>query len=143
MLRTTVFAASAVGLAMLGVSVAHLRGASAIADHRAMLDKYCVTCHNQQAKTAGLMLDKMDLNHVPEGAQTWEKVILKLRGGMMPPQGSPRPDQASVDSFVNWLETSIDRAPTPRPIRAARLCTASIAPNTATRSTICWGWIST
>ncbi len=76
-----------------------------------MLDKYCVTCHNQQAKTAGLMLDKMDLNHLPEGAQTWEKVILKLRGGMMPPQGRPRPDSASVDSFVNWLETSLDRAP--------------------------------
>ncbi len=55
------------------------------------------------------MLDKMDLDHVAEGAQTWEKVILKLRGGMMPPQGNPRPDQASIDSFVSWLETSIDQ----------------------------------
>src|SRR5277367_348847 len=82
----------------------------AVAAHRAMLDEYCVTCHNQQAKTAGLMLDKMDLGRVAEGAQIWEKVILKLRGGMMPPQGNPRPDQASIDSFVTWLETSIDGA---------------------------------
>jgi hypothetical protein len=96
---------------MLVASMAHLRGASAAAEHRAMLDEYCVTCHNQQAKTAGLMLDKMDLDHLAEGAQTWEKVILKLRGGMMPPQGNPRPDQASIDSFVSWLETSIDHAP--------------------------------
>jgi hypothetical protein len=96
---------------MLVASMAHLRAASATVAHRAMLDEYCVTCHNQQAKTAGLMLDKMDLDHVAEGAQTWEKVILKLRGGMMPPQGNPRPDQASIDSFVSWLETSIDRAP--------------------------------
>jgi hypothetical protein len=79
-----------------------------------MLDQYCVVCHNQQAKTAGLLLDKMDLNHLPDGAQTWEKVILKLRGGMMPPQGRPRPPQAAVDSFVNWLETSLDNAATAR-----------------------------
>src|SRR5205085_7931887 len=53
--------------------------------HRALLDKYCVTCHNQQAKTAGLMLDKMDVDHVSSAAETWEKVIRKLQGGMMPP----------------------------------------------------------
>ena len=87
---------------------------SAVAGHRAMLDQYCVVCHNDKLKTAGLMLDKMDLNHVPEGAQTWEKVILKLRGGMMPPQGHRRPDQPSIDSFVNFLETSIDNAPKAR-----------------------------
>jgi hypothetical protein len=105
-----VFLASAAGVAMLAPSVAHLCAASTTAEHRAMLDEYCVTCHNQQAKTAGLMFDKMDLDHVAENAQTWEKVILKLRGGMMPPQGNPRPEQASIDSFVNWLETSIDHA---------------------------------
>ena len=47
------------------------------------------TCHNDRAKTAGLMLDKMDLDHVGEGAETWEKVVRKLRGGMMPPHGPP------------------------------------------------------
>ena len=40
---------------------------------RALVDKYCVTCHNERIKTAGLMLDKMDLAHVPEGAPVWEK----------------------------------------------------------------------
>jgi len=54
---------------------------------RAMLDQYCVTCHNQQLKTAGLMLDKADLNDIPGGAETWEKVVMKLRSGMMPPLG--------------------------------------------------------
>ena len=96
---------------LLAAGLDHLRAASSILEHRAMLDQYCVECHNQDLKTAGLMLDKMDLNHVADGAQTWEKVILKLRGGMMPPKGNPRPDQASLDSFVSWLETSLDTAP--------------------------------
>lgn len=97
--------------ALLALFLSRANSAETVADRRAMLDEYCVDCHNQTAKTAGLMLDKMDVNHVPEGAQTWEKVILKLRGGMMPPQGNPRPEQASIDSFVNWLETTIDSAP--------------------------------
>ncbi len=82
-----------------------------VAAQRAMLDQYCVVCHNEKAKTAGLMLDKMDVNHVADGAQTWEKVIVKLRGGMMPPQGRPRPASAQVDAFLNWLETTLDNAP--------------------------------
>ncbi len=105
---------------MLPAGIDHLRAAPPpqaalpATAHRAMLDEYCVVCHNQQAKTAGLMLDKLDLNRVADDAQTWEKAILKLRGGMMPPQGNPRPEQASIDSFVNWLEISIDRAPKAR-----------------------------
>jgi PAS domain-containing protein len=82
------------------------------ASERALVNKYCVVCHNQRAKTAGLMLDKMDLERVPENAEVWEKVIRKLRGGMMPPQGMPRPDQATIDSFASWLENTIDRATT-------------------------------
>ena len=54
---------------------------------RALLDQYCIKCHNQQVKTAGLMLDKADLNDIPGGAETWEKVVMKLRSGMMPPVG--------------------------------------------------------
>jgi mono/diheme cytochrome c family protein len=77
---------------------------------RALLDKYCVTCHNQKAKIAGLTLDKMDLDSVGDGAETWEKVIRKLRGGAMPPAGMPKPDRAAVDTFVASLETSLDRA---------------------------------
>src|SRR5581483_5090712 len=77
--------------------------------NRALLDKYCVTCHNQKAKTAGLMLDKMDVDHPPQSAEVWERVIRKLKGGMMPPQGMPRPDQAGTEAFIASLETSLDK----------------------------------
>src|SRR6185503_8909688 len=88
---------------------------------RAMLDQYCVTCHNQQLKTAGLMLDKADLNDIPGGAEIWEKVVMKLRSGMMPPLGRPKPDQAAIDSMVALLESSLDHASAahPNPGRAS------------------------
>ncbi len=88
---------------------------------RAMLDQYCVTCHNQQLKTAGLMLDKADLNDIPGSAEIWEKVVMKLRSGMMPPLGRPKPDQAAVESMVSLLETSLDKAAAahPNPGRAS------------------------
>src|SRR5262245_27360133 len=73
---------------------------------RALIDRYCVSCHNQKARTAGLTLDKLDLERVPQDAETWEKVIRKLRGGMMPPQGMPRPDQDAIESLAVWLENS-------------------------------------
>ena len=85
-------------------------GFAPAAPQRALVDKYCVTCHNQKIKTAGLTLDNKDLDRVADGAEIWEKVIRKVRGGMMPPQGMPRPDQATLDGFATWLETSIDRA---------------------------------
>jgi hypothetical protein len=77
---------------------------------RALVDRYCVTCHNQRLKTAGLMLDKMDLDRVPESAEVWEKVLRKLAGGMMPPLGAPRPEPAGIETLVSFLETTIDRA---------------------------------
>ena len=85
------------------------------AAERALLDKYCVTCHNEKTKTAGLMLDKMDVEHIGTGAETWEKVVRKIHGGTMPPQGMPRPDQATLDSFSSSLETALDRAAISRP----------------------------
>ena len=89
--------------------------ASPTAAQRALLDQYCVTCHNQQLKTAGLLLDTADLNDIPGGAATWEKVVMKLRSGMMPPLGRPKPDQAAVDSMVSLLETRLDKASAARP----------------------------
>ncbi len=84
---------------------------------RALLDKYCVTCHNDRAKTGGLVLEKIDLGNVPANAEIWEKVILKLRLGAMPPAGMPKPSQPDVSAFLTALETSLDRAyaanPTP------------------------------
>jgi len=95
--------------------------ATPTAAQRALLDQYCVSCHNQQVKTAGLMLDKADLNDIPGGAATWEKVVMKLRSGMMPPLGRPKPDQASVDAMVTMLEHGLDKASlaNPEPGRAS------------------------
>jgi Protein of unknown function (DUF1592)/Protein of unknown function (DUF1588)/Protein of unknown function (DUF1587)/Protein of unknown function (DUF1585)/Protein of unknown function (DUF1595)/Planctomycete cytochrome C len=87
--------------------------------YRAVLDKYCVTCHNQRLKTGGLTLDTMDLGKVPAQAEVWEKVIRKLRSGTMPPSGMPRPDAATYSGLAGWLESQIDRASGPyagRPI---------------------------
>jgi mono/diheme cytochrome c family protein len=74
---------------------------------RALLDKYCVTCHNQKAKTAGLLLDSLDLNRIPDRAETWEKVLLKLQLGFMPPQGMPRPDDVSRKELIGFIETTL------------------------------------
>ena len=76
----------------------------------ALINQYCVTCHNQRAKTGGLALDTLSLTDIPAGAETWEKVIRKVRGGQMPPAGMPRPPQAALDGLVAHLETSIDKA---------------------------------
>src|SRR5579862_3868048 len=87
--------------------------------YRAVLDKYCVTCHNQRLKTGGLTLDTADLAQVPAHAEVWEKVIRKLRTATMPPAGLPRPDAATYASFTAWLESQIDQAAAPyagRPI---------------------------
>jgi len=78
--------------------------------HRALLDKYCVTCHSDRAKTGGLTLEKIDVSNLPVNAETWEKVIRKLRVGAMPPSGMPKPSQADVTAFLSSLETSLDKA---------------------------------
>jgi cytochrome c5 len=75
-----------------------------------LVNKYCVTCHNQKLKTANLMLDRADTAQVANSAAAWEKVIVKLRSRAMPPPGMPRPDNATYDSVADWLEAGIDRA---------------------------------
>jgi Protein of unknown function (DUF1592)/Protein of unknown function (DUF1588)/Protein of unknown function (DUF1585)/Protein of unknown function (DUF1587)/Protein of unknown function (DUF1595) len=80
-----------------------------------LLNRYCVICHNEKLKTAGLMLDKMDVEHVSAGAEVWEKVVRKLRTGAMPPAGMPRPDKAAYDSFAAYLETALDSAAEAKP----------------------------
>ena len=82
---------------------------------RAMLDRYCVTCHNSRLRTAELDLETLDLQHVPADAEVWEKVIKKLRMGSMPPLGRPRPDEATSDTFASWLVTTIDDAAAAQP----------------------------
>ncbi len=83
--------------------------------YRAVLNRYCITCHNEKLKTAGLILSQMDIANVPAGAEVWEKVIRKLRSGQMPPPGIPRPDKGTSDSFAAYLEMELDRAAEARP----------------------------
>ncbi|HXP87976.1 MAG TPA: DUF1592 domain-containing protein [Bryobacteraceae bacterium] len=83
--------------------------ATSAASERALLDKYCVTCHNQRLKTAGLLLDQLDLTHVHDHAEVWEKVVRKLRAGMMPPTGMPRPDAPVMESMISYVEKELDR----------------------------------
>src|SRR5437867_11035125 len=77
---------------------------------RAVLDQYCVTCHNQRLRTAGLTLDTLDVSNPAANAEVWERVIGKLRAGSMPPPGNPRPDAATYRAVTRWLENEIDRA---------------------------------
>src|SRR5438132_989632 len=87
---------------------------SASAD-RAVLDTYCVTCHNQKLAVAGLTLDKLDLEKIGENAPVWEKVVHKLRTRAMPPPGRPRPDAPRYSSLITHLETELDRAAAAKP----------------------------
>jgi hypothetical protein len=74
------------------------------------LNTYCITCHNQRAKTGGLALDALDVTNVALDAATWEKAVVKLRAGLMPPSGARRPSQVVIDEFAASLEASLDRA---------------------------------
>ena len=76
--------------------------------NREMLNTYCVSCHNTRLKTGGLALDGLDLQAAANDAETWEKALRKLRGHLMPPPGSPQPPQKDVDSFVAWMENTLD-----------------------------------
>ena len=81
----------------------------------ALIDRYCVGCHNERTLAGDLALDNADLAAVGEHGAVWEKVVRKLRGGLMPPAGRPRPDPSTQAAFVSWLETELDLAATAAP----------------------------
>ena len=121
------------GLAIIGyvgclapvTGVAHVQAAgrepqssttpAAVPARQAFLTQYCVTCHNQRLQTGGLVLETADLGDVGADAETWEKVVRKLHGGLMPPPGAPRPDRTTSEALVSWIETQLDRAVAARP----------------------------
>jgi len=79
-------------------------------DARRLLDRYCVTCHNERLKTAGLRLDQIDVANPAANGEVWEKVVDKLRTGIMPPSNVPQPSADDRRSLLKWLETSLDDA---------------------------------
>jgi len=77
---------------------------------RALIDQYCVGCHNSKTKTANLMLDQLDLAKLGEHADIGEKVVRKLRAGLMPPTNARRPDPATLETMIRWMEDELDKS---------------------------------
>src|SRR5262245_4876120 len=109
-MRVTILASA---LLMLGVAFARVDTQNAqtsgaptarvASPEKALIDRYCATCHNQRTKAGNLVLDTLDVSAAGREPQTWEKVVRKVRTGMMPPSGAPRPDRATLDSFAGSI----------------------------------------
>jgi mono/diheme cytochrome c family protein len=87
--------------------------ASSAALHRATFERYCLTCHTEKQKQAGTVpvaLDKLDIAKPEADGDLWERVILKMRAGVMPPAAAPKPDAAARNGLLNWVESALDRA---------------------------------
>ena len=97
-------------LAGIAVAAPLHAAAGTRAPSRALLDRYCVTCHNERLQTAGVMFDRVDIDRADLHRELFEKVARKLRSGQMPPPGRPRPEPAEIDAFVTALEAELDRA---------------------------------
>ncbi len=104
----TILAIRALGQTATGKAPAEIAPDPHRAQLTMMLTTYCVTCHNGRLKTGGLALDGLDLAAAENDAPIWEKALRKLRGHQMPPPGSPQPGQKEVDSFVAWMENTLD-----------------------------------
>jgi mono/diheme cytochrome c family protein len=86
-------------------------GAAAVPSHQALLTTYCYTCHNSKVRMGGLALQGLDLDTAGANAEIWEQAVRKLRGRLMPPPGSPQPEQQQIDTFVAWMENELDSNP--------------------------------
>src|ERR1051326_4980055 len=107
------------GLVCLAQGAPQKKSSKSIPDsnspQHAVLNQYCIVCHNEKLKTAGLMLDKLDVANVGGNADVWEKVLQKVRAGSMPPAGMARPDAATYNPLAKYLETELDRAAASNP----------------------------
>jgi mono/diheme cytochrome c family protein len=114
-MKGTVVSAAAVLLVFVGLTRVETQTQSASIQPpanpaQATIDRYCATCHNPRVKSGGLVLDALPVANAAHDPQTWEKVIRKLRTGMMPPSGAPRPDRATLDGLAATVESALDRA---------------------------------
>jgi hypothetical protein len=87
--------------------------APAYAAQKAVLDEYCQKCHNNRARIGNLSLEELNVARVKDNVEDWEKVVRKLRAGMMPPPDQARPDKATYVGLVTWLENELDRSASP------------------------------
>src|SRR4051812_38371483 len=91
-----------------GQTAGRAASAPAVNPHQALVDTYCIGCHNSRAKGGGLALGGLDLQAAAGNAAVWGKALRKLRGHLMPPPGSAQPEQKDVDAFVGWMENTLD-----------------------------------
>ena len=80
------------------------------AEHMAVVSRYCTECHSEAERSGGLVLERPDLAHPEAQRAKWEKVVHKLRAGLMPPPGEPRPGNEAISGLVSYLENTLDSA---------------------------------
>jgi mono/diheme cytochrome c family protein len=115
MIRRTQFSFLVVAGLLVGALLNVHASPQDAASPRVVFDKYCVTCHNEKTRVAGLDLAGLDASRLAANAETVEKVIAKLRAGSMPPPGIPRPDAETYNKLAVQLEQEMDRAWEVRP----------------------------
>jgi uncharacterized protein DUF1592/uncharacterized protein DUF1588/uncharacterized protein DUF1587/uncharacterized protein DUF1585/uncharacterized protein DUF1595 len=108
-LSSAVVKALVFGTALALGALAVPQAQTASEKHRATLDQYCVTCHNDRLKTSNLSLEKIDLATVGDHPEIWERVVRKLRAGVMPPPDIRRPPLADYEALRDFLESELDR----------------------------------
>ena len=109
----------AIGLAAGTLAGTTRRAPAPASETAAVLNQYCVSCHNEKLLTANLAIDRLNPEIVQQNPAVWEKVVRKLRTGTMPPPGSPRPAPEIYDATASWLEAELDRTAKPNPGRPA------------------------
>jgi mono/diheme cytochrome c family protein len=111
------YAVALAGLLVAALTTAEARGpqgagappGAAASPSQALIDRYCATCHSERVRAGGFAFAQFDLDQVGDDAETWEKVVRKLRTGMMPPSGAPRPERTSLDGLASFVEQALDR----------------------------------
>jgi mono/diheme cytochrome c family protein len=98
-------AAGVAGLGLVLLQAAAQPSEDSLAAHRTTIDQYCVACHNSALLTGGLNLQDIDLGNLEENGPVWERILRKLRNREMPPAGMPRPDPASYDALVRYIDS--------------------------------------
>src|SRR5678815_1106267 len=106
-------------IALAGAALAASPGRAPAPETAAILNQYCVSCHNERTLTAGLAIDQLNTQSLQQNPAAWEKVVRKLRTGTMPPAGSPRPTLDVYDATASWLESELDRTAQSNPGRPA------------------------
>jgi mono/diheme cytochrome c family protein len=121
--RPAVTALAGIWLAALLISAGPMQAAqqppaAPAAVPQATFQRYCLSCHNQNLKERGtvpIAFNTLNLSNVGADADVWERIVRKVRTGLMPPSGRPRPDTATHDAFVSWIESELDGAAAAHP----------------------------